>query len=57
MEKQLVNYILTLMIIATTFGQELDQTKLANEYYLSKEYVKAAQIYKKLSIWKINKEV
>ena len=54
MEKQLVNYILTLMIIATTFGQELDQTKLANEYYLSKEYVKAAQIYKKLSKQKKN---
>ena len=49
MEKKLINYLVSLMIIATTFGQELDQIKLANEYYQSKEYDKAADVYKKLS--------
>ena len=42
------------MIIATTFGQEVDQIKLANEYYQSKEYDKAVDIYKKLSKQKRN---
>ena len=54
MEKQLINYLMSLMIIATTFGQELDQIKLANEYYQSKEYNKAVDIYKKLSKQKRN---
>ena len=54
MEKQLINYLMSLMIIATTFGQELDQIKLANEYYQSKEYDKAGNIYKKLSKQKRN---
>ena len=54
MEKQLINYLMSFMIIATTFGQELDQMKLANEYYLSKEYNKAAAMYKKLSKQKRN---
>ena len=42
------------MIIANIFGQELDQIKLANEYYQSKEYDKAADVYKKLSKQKNN---
>ncbi|MAJ52202.1 MAG: hypothetical protein CMB82_11415 [Flammeovirgaceae bacterium] len=37
------------MIITNSFGQVVDQMKLANEYYLSKDYEKAAAIYKKLS--------
>ena len=45
---------MSLMIIATTFGQELDQIKLANEYYQSKEYDKASDIYKRLSKEKRN---
>jgi TolA-binding protein len=53
-EKQLINYLMSLMIIATTFGQESDQIKLANEYYQTKEYDKAAEIYKKLSKQKKN---
>ena len=54
MEKKLINYIVSLMIIANIFGQELDQIKLANEYYQSKEYDKAADVYKKLSKQKNN---
>lgn len=54
MKKKLINYLMSLMIIAITFGQELDQIKLANEYYQSKEYDKAVDIYKKLSKQKRN---
>ena len=54
MEKKLINYLISLMIIATTFGQEVDQIKLANEYYQSKEYDKAVDLYKKLSKQKRN---
>ncbi|MDA8889555.1 tetratricopeptide repeat protein [Cyclobacteriaceae bacterium] len=54
MKKKLINYLISLIIIATTFGQEVDQIKLANEYYQSKEYDKAVDIYKKLSKQKRN---
>ena len=37
-----------------SYSQNLDQVKLANEYYLSKDYEKAADIYKKLSKQKKN---
>ena len=54
MEKRLVNYLISLILIITSYGQNSDQIKLANEYYLSKDYEKAEDIYKKLSKQKKN---
>ena len=53
MEK-IISYLISFIIINVTFSQDLNQLKLANEYYLSKDYEKAADIYKKLSKQKNN---
>ena len=56
MEKQLISYLIILFVITTSFSQDINQIKLANEYYLSKDFDKAADIYKKLSKQKENLE-
>ena len=53
MEK-IISYLISFIIISVSFSQDLNQLKLANEYYLSKDYEKAADIYKKLSKQKNN---
>ena len=54
MEKKLISYLINLIIITVSFSQDLNQIKLANEYYLSKDYEKAENLYKKLSRQKTN---
>ena len=54
MEKRLINYLASFILMTISYSQNLDQVKLANEYYLSKDYEKAADIYKKLSKQKKN---
>ena len=56
MEKQLIGYLIILFVITASFSQDINQIKLANEYYLSKDFDKAADIYKKLSKQKKNLE-
>ena len=53
MEK-IISYLISFIIISVSFSQDLNQLKLANEYYLSQDYEKAADIYKKLSKQKNN---
>ena len=56
MEKQLISYLIILFVITASYSQDINQIKLANEYYLSKDFDKAADIYRKLSKQKKNLE-
>ena len=47
MEKQLISYLIILFAITISFSQDLNQIKLDNEYYLSKDFDNAADIYKR----------